>query len=144
VRALESAVGELTEAHGDFRVFWGEVNRLQRIHTSGEDGFDDERPSVAVAGAPGPLGIVFNFYTRREPGQRRRHGVAGHSFVSAVELADSIDARSVLVFGQSADPASPHYFDQAELYAARRFKTAWFEREDVDAHARSRYHPGAR
>ncbi|HVR28832.1 MAG TPA: penicillin acylase family protein [Thermoanaerobaculia bacterium] len=144
VRALEGAVAELADTHGDWRVDWGEVNRLQRIHTSGEGGFDDERPSVGVAGAPGPLGIVFNFYTRREPGQRRRDGVAGHSYVAVVELGDRVDARSVLVFGQSADPRSPHFFDQAELYAARRFKPAWFEPQDVEAHARSRYHPGQR
>ena len=144
VRALESAVAELVETHGDWRIEWGEINRLQRIHTSGEAAFDDERQSLAVAGAPGPLGIVFNFYTRKEAGERRRYGVAGHSYAAAVELGDTVDARSVLVFGQSAQPDSPHFFDQAELYAVRRFKAAWFEPEDVDTHARSRYRPGVR
>jgi acyl-homoserine lactone acylase PvdQ len=142
VRALESAVTELVEVHGAWRVAWGEVNRLQRIHTSGDAKFDDEERSLAVAGAPGPVGIVFNFYTRREPGARRRYGIAGHSFVSTVELAPKVRARSVLVFGQSADPRSPHFFDQAELYAARRFKDAWFDSADLEANARRRYHPG--
>ena len=31
-------------------------------------------------------------------------------------------ARSLLVMGESADPKSPHYFDQAPLYSAGRFK----------------------
>jgi acyl-homoserine lactone acylase PvdQ len=43
------------------------------------------------------------------------------------------------VFGQSGDPASPHYFDQAKLYSAKRFKPARFSREDVEAHAQRTY-----
>jgi acyl-homoserine-lactone acylase len=142
VSALEEAVAALTATHGEWRVAWGQVNRLQRISTAGDQTFSDERPSLAVAGAPGPLGIVFNFYTRREPGQRRRYGVAGHSFVAAIALGERVAARSVLVFGESADPASPHFFDQAELYAGRRFKDAWFEPAEVETHAHRSYHPG--
>jgi acyl-homoserine lactone acylase PvdQ len=144
VSALEEAVAALDATHGDWRVGWGEVNRLQRIVTGAGETFSDQRPSLAVAGAPGPLGIVFNFYTRQEPGQRRRYGVAGHSYVAAVALGERVDARSLLVFGQSADPASPHFFDQAELYAARRFKDAWFEPAAVESHAHRTYHPGER
>jgi penicillin amidase len=144
VAALEDAVAGLIETHGDWRVEWGEINRLQRIATGGGETFSDQRPSLAVAGAPGPVGIVFNFYTRREPDQRRRYGVAGHSYIAAVALGERVDARSLLVFGQSADPASPHFFDQAELYSGRRFKDAWFEPAAVETHAHRTYHPGER
>jgi acyl-homoserine lactone acylase PvdQ len=50
-----------------------------------------------------------------------------------------VRARSVFVFGQSGDPASPHYFDQAALYSEMRFKDAWMAREDVEAHAERTY-----
>ena len=140
VESFGFAVDSLQGVWGSWEVPWGEINRLQRIHTSGapqtaDGGFSDERPSVAVPGGPGPLGIVFNFYTRPAEGQKRRYGVAGHSFVSVVEFGEAVEARSALVFGQSADPASPHHFDQAELFAEGRFKPAWFTADDVGANA---------
>jgi penicillin amidase len=149
LRALEATVAELEKTHGTWKVAWGEINRLQRIHGSqidmeGHGAFRDDRPSLAVAGAPGPLGVVFNFYTRPQEGQKRRYGVAGHSFVAAVELADQPRAKTILQFGESSDPSSPHWFDQATLYAKRQFKPSWYARADVDAHAERHYHPGER
>jgi penicillin amidase len=47
------------------------------------------------------------------------------------------------VFGQSGDPESPHFFDQAPLYSERRFKPAWFTREEVEANATRSYRPEA-
>ena len=77
---------------------WGEINRLQRIHGSqidmqGQGAFRDDQPSLPIAGAPGPLGVVFNFYSRPQEGQKRRYGVAGHSFVGAVELSSPLGVR---------------------------------------------------
>jgi acyl-homoserine-lactone acylase len=95
-----------------------------------------------VAGGPGPEGIVFNFYARPEKGQKRRYGVAGDSFVSVVEFAPQVQARSILLFGENSNPQSPHYLDQTRLYANQQFKPAWFTRADVEAHAERRYHPG--
>jgi penicillin amidase len=140
-------LAELEKSHGSWKVAWGEINRLQRVHGSqidlqGRGQFSDERDSLPVAGCPGPVGIVFNFYALPQTGQKRRYGVAGHSFVGVVELAEQPRAKTILQFGQSGDPASPHWFDQARLYAKGEFKPSWYTKPDVEAHSSRPYHPG--
>jgi acyl-homoserine lactone acylase PvdQ len=143
IRALEEVTADLNRDFGTWRVAWGEVNRLQRIQSGGElESFSDAKPSLPIAGAAGPMGIVNNFYTRPEKGQKRRYGVAGTSFVSVVEFGPQVRARSLLVFGQDADPKSPYNFDQAQLYSRREFKPAWFTLPEIKANSKRVYHPG--
>jgi acyl-homoserine-lactone acylase len=143
VEGLEEVVAEMQLQYGKWDVSWGEVNRLQRMQSGGEaETFSDTKPSLAVAGGPGDIGIVFNFYSRPEKGQKRRYGVAGHSFVSVVEFGPVVKARSILVFGENSHPESKNYFDQSELYANREFKPAYFSLDEVKANAVRQYHPG--
>jgi acyl-homoserine lactone acylase PvdQ len=58
------------------------------------------------------------------------------------EFGDKVEAATILQFGESSDPRSPHFMDQAKLYSQRQFKPAWFDWSDVLAHARRSYHPG--
>ncbi|HYP26057.1 MAG TPA: acylase [Blastocatellia bacterium] len=142
VRALEQTIADLQRDFGTWAVAWGEINRLQRIHTGGEEPFSDARESLPVAGGPGPVGIVFNFYTKPEKGQKRRYGFVGHSFVSVIEFGPKVNALSVLAFGQSADPKSPHYFDQAKLYSRQQFKQVLFTLPEVKSKSVRSYRPG--
>jgi penicillin amidase len=141
--ALERVCAGLERDFGTWRVPWGEVNRLQRVHTSGNlEPFLDHRPSVPVPGAPGAAGIIFVFNARPAAGQKRSYGYSGNSYVSVAEFGNTPRALSLLVFGQSADRNSPNYFDQARLYSEQKFKPAWFHLADVKKNARRVYHPG--
>lgn len=139
--ALLNVVDGLVAKTGSWRIPWGAVNRLQRLDESRTQTFADTRPSVAVPGVNGAEGAVFTFYTQSGPGLAR-YGVAGGTYVSVVELAPKIRALAVHTFGSSGDPGSPHFFDQARLFARGEFRNAWFDSLDVVLHARKTYHPG--
>jgi acyl-homoserine lactone acylase PvdQ len=148
IRALEQVKAALEASFGTWKVAWGEVNRLQRVHTSGtEEQFSDARPSVPVPGAPSFTGTILTFGTREAPGQKRMYGTVGDTYVSVVEFGKRPEAHSLLVLGESADAQSKHYFDQAELYSTQRFKPAWFDLGEIKKHVERKYQvttPGTR
>jgi acyl-homoserine lactone acylase PvdQ len=144
--ALLTAAGKLKAFYGDWKVAWGDVSRIQRhanVNEAAKVPFSDSLPSLPCAGAPGPLGVVFNtYYVPVSATRKKQYGAVGHSFVGVYEFGDKVQAATILQFGASSDPKSPHFMDQAELYSKKQFKPAWFDWSDVLAHAKASYHPG--
>ena len=142
LEALASVLDGLESDWGRTEVAWGELNRLQRPPSQSDDDFSADLPSVPVAGAPGAAGSVFVFHIGDWGRTDVRYGEHGNSFMKVIEFGPIVRGRSLLVFGQSGDPTSPHFFDQAQLYSDREFKPAWFTREEVEANAVESYMPG--
>jgi acyl-homoserine lactone acylase PvdQ len=142
VTALEQAKAALESAWGTWRVPWGDVNRMQRVHTSGtEEPFSDSKPSLPVPGAPSMTGTILTVGAQPAPVQKRWDGRVGNTYAAVVEFAKRPVSRSLLVFGQSADPASKHFFDQAMLYSTQKFKPSWFDLREIKRNLERSYRP---
>ena len=149
-RALVAAAEKLKNTYGDWKVAWGEVHRLQRFANVAELAkvpFSDASPSLPTAGVPGSLGAAFTqYYTPPIPsnsGRKKQYAVVGNSFMGVFEFGkDFVRAKTLLQYGTSSDPASPHFFDQARLLSQSKFKESPFYWKDVVAQATRTYHPG--
>ena len=73
---------------------------------------------------------------------KKRYGYNGNSFICAVEFGKKVKAKSLLAGGQSGNPASKHFSDQAEMYTKGIFKDVLFYKEDVLKHVERQYRPG--
>lgn len=142
IKILEEVIEELEEDFGKWRIPWGEINRHQSRDIRGEENFSDDRMSWPCPGGPGSLGMIFNFYSKPVEGLKRRYGIAGHSYVSIVEFGKEVRSLSIIPFGQSSDPQSPHYVDQAPLFVEGQFKQVWFTLDEIKANLERSYHPG--
>lgn len=136
------AVQKLTEDFGTWNTPWGEINRFQRLSGEIKQQFDDSKPSIPVGMASGNWGALASFGARGTPTTKRIYGTYGNSFVAVVEFGEKVKAKSILAGGQSGDPSSPHFNDQAQRYADVKFKEVAYYREDVDKRIVKKYRPG--
>jgi len=136
------AVQKITDDFGKWNTPWGEINRFQRITGDIKQPFDDSKPSIPVGMASGNWGALASFGARGTQNTKRLYGSYGNSFVAVVEFGEKVKAKSILAGGQSGDPASPHFFDQAQRYADVQFKDVAYYKEDVEKRAKKKYHPG--
>ncbi|MDE0479584.1 MAG: penicillin acylase family protein [Gammaproteobacteria bacterium] len=140
--ALREASAELQSDWGSWQAPWGEVNRYQRINGDIVQQFNDEEESWPVGFASGRWGALASFGSRKYPGTRRMYGTSGNSFVAAVEFGSPLRARAITVGGLQSDPQSPHFDDQAEMYASGEFRDVLFYRDDIEANLERSYRPG--
>ena len=131
VAALYAAVGTMRADRLPLDVEWGAVHRVIRG--------DVDEPVSGCQGAHG----CFRTLSFRRTGDGRLAVSSGDGWVLAVELGgDTPRARSVLAYGQSSSPTSPHHDDQAAMFAREETKAVAWTDEDIARAAIRRYRPG--
>jgi len=144
LRFLESAVNKLTEDFGSWNTPWGDISRFQRINGDIDLQFDDDAPSIPVGLSTARWGALAAYGMRTKQKTKKIYGTRGNSFVAVVEFGDKVKAKSLLAGGQSGDSSSPHFYDQAQIYADKQFKIVPYYREVVLERAEEQYQPGSR
>ncbi len=140
--ALSEATDRLTADFGTWRTPWGEINRFQRLTGDIVQTFRDDGPSIAVPFTSAQWGSLASFGAKRYPGTKRYYGTSGNSFVAAVEFGPKVRAVAVSAGGESGDPKSPHFNDQAQRYAAGALRPVYFYPEQLAGRTERTYRPG--
>ncbi len=123
IAALKEALGRIQQLFGKTEVTWGEVNVVERGGTWPMDGtgvFDVLHPDDGVQGKDGRI---------------RCNDGWGHMLV--VDEGPPKREWSLLPYGESEDPASPHFNDMAKLHSQRKMKRLWLTPEEILAHTES-------
>jgi acyl-homoserine-lactone acylase len=130
VAAFDIALEKTTEQFGRWDVTWGEVHRLR---TGDLD--------LPLSGGSGRLGI-FRVLAFKDGDDGKREARGADGFVMCIEFGDTPKAYSIVAYSQSEIELSPHYNDQAELFASNRMKRVSFTESEIRASLISNYRPG--
>jgi len=141
IDGLSAALAKLQRDFGRWQIAWGEINRFQRLTDDIVQPFDDARASLPVGFAPSQWGALASFDSTKPRKTRKIYGSVGNSFVAAVDFGPTIHAKAIMSGGESGDPASPHFTDQALMFSQGRFRDVLFYPEEVRAHAERSYQP---
>ncbi len=130
VETFRQAIDEAQRRYGKWDVTWGEVHRIRQ-------GSID----LPVGGGSGRLGC-FRVVGFRQDSDGRSIVNGGDSWVFAVEFGETPRAYTIVGYSQSEIENSPHFHDQAELYAANEMKRAAFTEQEIQSRLLKTYHPG--
>jgi acyl-homoserine-lactone acylase len=142
LQALAEASDRLQADFGSWKTPWGQINRYQRNNGDIVQKFDDAKPSIPVMFASAQWGSLASFGARRYDGTKRYYGTSGNSFVAAIEFGPKIVARAVSAGGESGNPTSKHFGDQATRYATGNLREVYFYPEQLKGHTERTYKPG--
>ncbi len=125
----------MTEAqrrYGGWDLPWGEVHRARIGDVD-----------VPVGGCTGALGCFrVLWFEEHETDEHRLQVRGGDGWVIAVEFDDPPRAYSILAYGQSDRPESPHFNDQLALFADNGMKPVAFTEARIRETTIRVYRPG--
>jgi acyl-homoserine-lactone acylase len=143
LQSLDAASSRLTTDFGRWNTPWGDINRFQRLTGDIVQPFNDAGPSIPVGFTSSLWGSLASFGARPYPGTKKWYGTSGNSFVAVVEFGEKVRAKAVTAGGESGNPASPYFNDQAKRYSTGDLRDVYFYRSDLRDHTKREYHPGS-
>jgi acyl-homoserine-lactone acylase len=141
LESLAAASDRLTNDFGTWRTPWGNINCFQRITDDIVHPFTDKGPCVPVGFTSGVWGSIASFGARPFNNSKRWYGTSGNSFVAVVEFGPKVKAIAVTAGGESGDPRSKHFNDQAERYAKGDLREVYFYPAQLKGHTERKYRP---
>jgi len=142
LQSLVTASDKLAADFGKWNTPWGEINRFQRLTGDLVQPFHDAEPSIPVGFTSAIWGSLASFGARPYPATKKFYGTTGNSFVAVVEFGPKVQARAVTAGGESGDPKSKHFNDQAKRYSTGDLREVYFYRSQLVGHTEREYHPG--
>jgi acyl-homoserine-lactone acylase len=142
LQSLTAASDRLATDFGSWKTPWGDVNRYQRLTGDIVQPFDDSEPSIPVGFTSARWGSLASFGARSYPETKKWYGTSGNSFVAVVEFGDRVRAKAVTAGGESGNPASRHFNDQAKRYSTGDLREVYFYRSQLQGHTEREYRPG--
>jgi acyl-homoserine lactone acylase PvdQ len=142
LKSLAAASDKLAADFGTWKTPWGDINRFQRLTDDIVHPFTDAGPSIPVGFTSAVWGSLASFGARPYKGSKKIYGTSGNSFVAVVEFGPRVRAIAVTAGGESGNPASPHFKDQAQRYAAGNLRPVYFYPSQLKGHTERAYHPG--
>jgi acyl-homoserine-lactone acylase len=140
---LSDASDRLGKDFGSLSVPWGEINRFQRNDGAIVQSFSDTKPSIPIAFTSSQWGSLAAFGAKRYPGTKCYYGTVGNSFIASIEFGPKVQAWAVEVGGESGDPTSRHFLDQAQRYADGNLRKVYFYPEELKGHVERTYRLGS-
>jgi acyl-homoserine-lactone acylase len=141
LQSLSTASDKLAADFGAWKTPWGDINRFQRLTGDIVQPFNDARPSIPVGFTSALWGSLASFGAHAYPDTKKWYGTSGNSFVAVVEFGKKVQAKAVTAGGESGDPASDHFSDQAQRYTTGNLRDVYFYRSDLQRHIEHEYHP---
>jgi acyl-homoserine lactone acylase PvdQ len=141
--SLSAACERLASDFGTWKTPWGEINRFQRLTGEIVQPFSDSAPSIPVEFTSSRWGSLASFGARPYPGTKKWYGTSGNSFVAVVEFGEKVRAKAVTAGGESGDPSSAHFNDEAKRYSTGDLREVYFYRDQLKGHTEHEYHPGS-
>jgi acyl-homoserine lactone acylase PvdQ len=142
LQSLSAASDKLAADFGTWKTSWGDINRFQRLTDDIVHPFTDVGPSLPVGFTSAIWGSLASFGARPYKGSKKIYGTSGNSFVAVVEFGKTVRAKAVTAGGESGNPSSPHFNDQAKRYSTGDLRDVYFYRSQLKGHTERVYHPG--